>query len=124
MAHCSVIGMSVAPSPPCSAIHFCKAISPRLGEQIFLRFFFGPPDFSRILSPDFFLLIFVGKKCPENPPGKSPAKFSKIYTTKIPNTYLQKGQSQDLKQILKVKNCKIQTAIRTAFGLAVLNRVI
>ena len=31
----------------------------------------------------FFLLIFVGKSAQKNPPGKSPGKSSKIYTTKI-----------------------------------------
>ena len=55
---------------------------------------FGRTDFSRILSfgpPDvfadfvagFFRLIFVGKSAQEDHPGKSPAKSSKLYTTKI-----------------------------------------
>ena len=42
----------------------------------------------------FFLLIFVGKSAQKNPPGKSPAKSSKIYTTKIPDTFLQRGQAK------------------------------
>ena len=41
------------------------------------RFFFA--DF----LAGFFLLIFVGKSAQKNPPGKSPGKSSKIYTTKI-----------------------------------------
>ena len=55
---------------------------------------FGRTDFSRISifeAPDFFadflagffLLIFVGKSAQKNPPGKSPGKSSKIFTTKI-----------------------------------------
>ena len=41
----------------------------------------------------FFRLIFVGKSAQKNPPGKSPAKSSEIYTTKIPDTFLQSGQA-------------------------------
>ena len=37
----------------------------------------------RIFSPDFFSSFFVGKSAQKNPPGKSPAKSAKIYTTKI-----------------------------------------
>ena len=40
----------------------------------------------RILSPHF-----CGKSAQKNPPGKSPAKSSKIYTAKIPDTFLQRG---------------------------------
>ena len=48
----------------------------------------GRTDFSRIFifgPPDFFadLLIFVGRSGQKNPPGKSLAKSSKFYTTKI-----------------------------------------
>ena len=38
----------------------------------------------------FLLLSFVG-----NPPGKSPAKSSKMFITKIPKTFLQKGRYDD-----------------------------
>ena len=41
----------------------------------------------------FFLLIFVGKSAQRNPPGKSPAKSSKSHTTKITDTFLQRGQA-------------------------------
>ena len=50
----------------------------------------------RIFFADFlagFFLIFVGKSAQKNPPGKSPAKSSKIYTTKIPDTFLQRGRA-------------------------------
>ena len=46
-------------------------------------FFFGRQIFSRIFSPDFFSSFFVGKSAQKNPPGKSPEKSSKFYTTKI-----------------------------------------
>ena len=42
------------------------------------------------LVAGFFLLIFVGKSVQKNPPGKSP----QIYTTKIPDTFLQSGQTK------------------------------
>ena len=38
----------------------------------------------RIFSPHFC----GGKSAQKNPPGKSPAKSSRIYTTKIPDTFL------------------------------------
>ena len=54
------------------------------GRTDFSRIFiFGPPDFFTDFLAGFFLLIFVGKSAQKNPPGKSPRKFSKIYTTKI-----------------------------------------
>ena len=73
---------------------------------------FGRTDFSRIFiigSPDFFadfvagfyLLIFVGKSAQKNPPGKSPAKSSKIYTTKIPDTFLQRSRAKKCPKELK-----------------------
>ena len=47
-------------------------------------FIFGPPDFFADVVAGFFLLIFVGKSAQTNPPGKSPAKSSKIYHNKNP----------------------------------------
>ena len=45
-----------------------------------------------IFSPDFF--SFLWEKVPRKyPPGKSPAKSSKIYTTKIPDIFLQRGRA-------------------------------
>ena len=65
------------------------------GRTDFSRIFiFGPPDFFVDFVAGFFLLIFVGKSGQKNPPGKSPAKSSKIYTTKIPETFLQIGQGK------------------------------
>ena len=58
---------------------------------------FGPPDFFADFVAGFFLLIFVGKSAQKNPPGKSPAKSSKICTTKIPDTFLQRGRAKRLK---------------------------
>ena len=37
----------------------------------------------------------MGNSAQKNPPGKSPAKSSKIYTTKIPDTFLQRGQAKN-----------------------------
>ena len=33
MAHCSTMGVSVAGTPPCSAIRFCKEIAPRNNDR-------------------------------------------------------------------------------------------
>ena len=59
-------------------------LGPVHGRTDFSRIFiFGPPDFFADFLAGFFLLIFVGKSAQKNPPGKSPGKSSKIYTTKI-----------------------------------------
>ena len=64
------------------------------GRTDFSRIFiFGPPVFFADFVAGFFLLIFVGKSAQKNPPGKIPAKSSKIYTTKIPDTFLQRGRA-------------------------------
>ena len=53
-------------------------------ERIFRGFLFlGRRIFSRIFSPDFSSSFLWGKSTQKNPPGKSPEKSSKIYTTKI-----------------------------------------
>ena len=59
----------------------------------FADFIFEPPDFFADFVAGFFLLIFVGKSAQQNPPGKSPTKSSKFYTTKIPDNFLQRGQA-------------------------------
>ena len=65
-----------------------------LGRTDFCGFLFsGRRIFSWSLSSDFSLLIFVRESAKKNPPGKSPAKSSKIYTTKIPDALLQRGQA-------------------------------
>ena len=54
------------------------------GRTDFPRIFIlEPPDFFADFLVGFFLLIFVEKSAQKNPPGKSPGKSSKIYTTKI-----------------------------------------
>ena len=61
-----------------------KFLGPAFGRTDFSRIFiFEPPDFFTDFLAGFFLLIFVGKTAQKNPPGKSPGKSSKIYTTKI-----------------------------------------
>ena len=65
-----------------------------MAERIFRGFFiFEPPDFFADFVAGFFLLIFEGKSAQKNPPGKSPAKSSKTYTTKIPDNFLQRGMA-------------------------------
>ena len=73
---------------------------PRLVGSVFGRtlcgfLFLGRRSFSLFFSPDFFL-SFLWEKVPrkilqEIPPAKS---FN-IYTTKIPDTFLQRGQAKD-----------------------------
>ena len=59
-------------------------LGPAFGRTDFSRIFiFEPPDFFADFLARFFLLIFAGKSAQKNPPGKSPRKSSKIYTTKI-----------------------------------------
>ena len=61
-----------------------EILGPAFGRTDFLRIFiFEPPDFFVDFLAGFFLLIFVGKSAQKNPPGKTPGKSSKIYTTKI-----------------------------------------
>ena len=73
-------------------------LGPVHGRTDFSRIFiFEPPDFFADFLAGFFLLIFVGKSAQKNPPRKSPGKSSKIYTTKIPDTFLQRGRANNLK---------------------------
>ena len=65
-------------------LHSENILGSVFGRTDFSRIFiFGPPDFFADFLAGFFLLIFVGKSAQKNPPGKSPGKSSKIYTTKI-----------------------------------------
>ena len=72
-----------------NSVAFFKGWS--LAERFFRGFsFLG----RRIFSPIFEnRRIFVGKSAHRNPPGESLVKSSKSYTTKIPNTFLQKGHA-------------------------------
>ena len=65
-----------------------KLLGPAFDRTDFSRIFiFEPPDFFADFLAGFFLLIFVEKVPRKTPPGKSPAKSSKIYTTKNPPTH-------------------------------------
>ena len=78
------------------------------GRTDFSRIFiFGPPDFFADFLAGFFLLIFVGKSAQKNPPGKSPPKSSKFCTTKIPDTFLQRGRAKSLFKSLEDKFVEI-----------------
>ena len=45
----------------------------------------------------------MGKSAQKNPPGKSPTKSSKFYTTKIPDTFLQRGRAKkNVRMIINV----------------------
>ena len=60
-------------------------------------FIFELPDFFREFCRRIFLLIFVGQSAQKNPPRKSPAKSSKIYTAKIPDDFfLQRGRAKNV----------------------------
>ena len=68
----------------CTFVLLLEKLGPAFGRTDFSRIFiFEPPDFFADFLAGFFLLIFVGKSGQKNPPGKSPAKSSKFYTTKI-----------------------------------------
>ena len=76
-----------------------RFLGPVFGRTDFSRIFtFEPPDFFADFVAGFFL-IFVGKSAQVSPPGKSPAKFSKIYTTKIPDTCLQRGRGNCFQEV-------------------------
>ena len=57
----------------------------------FADFYFWAIGFFRADFVAGFFLVFVGKSAQKSPPGKSPAKSSKIYTTKIPDTHFCRG---------------------------------
>ena len=70
-----------------------------LWQKDFSRIFiFEPPDFFADSVAGVFLLILVGESAQRNPPGKSPAKSSKTYTTKIPDNFLQRGRANIFSQ--------------------------
>ena len=69
-----------------------------LGTDFSRIFILEPPDFFADFVAGFFLLIFWGKSAQKNPLGESPAKSSKIHTTKIPDTFLQRGRGNNFKK--------------------------
>ena len=63
------------------------------GRTDFSRIFiFGPLEFFADFVAGFFFLILVGKSAQKNPPGKSPAKSSNIYTTKSPTHFCRRAR--------------------------------
>ena len=63
-------------------------------SQIFI---FEPPDFFVDFLAGFFLLIFVGKKCPEKASRKIPGKILQILYNKNPSdTFLQIGRGKNI----------------------------
>ena len=82
----------------CSSLTLHENVRVVLWQSGFCRGFVigGPPDFFRGISicPPIFSRHFCGKFAPKNPLGKSPAKCSKINTTKIPDTFPQRGWAQ------------------------------
>ena len=82
------------------------------GRTDFSRIFiFGPPNFFADFLAGFFLLIFVGKSAQKNPPGKSPGKSSKIYTTKSSDTFLQIGRGNFCEVCSDFRNAGIHGAV-------------
>ena len=68
----------------------------------------------------FSLLIFqnCGEKVPrKNPPGKSPAKSSKIYTTKIPDTFLQRSWAKIYPSPSAARDWEIRASASTVAAL-------
>ena len=100
----------------CKGVYFKGAyrLGSVLGRTDFSRIsIFGPPDFFADFLAGFFLLIFVGKSAQKNPPAKSPAKSSKIYTTKIPDTFLQRGRANIAQSRLfyREMGCPVQCSL-------------
>ena len=90
------------------------------GRMDFSRIFcFGPPDFVADFVAGFFL-IFVGKSAQKTPPGNSPAKSFKIYTTKIPDTFLPRGRAKfcGFMVTLRFSLIKTQTREKKKQGIA------
>ena len=72
------------------------------GRTDFLEIFVFEPLaflFVWILSPDLFFFSHFcgGKSAQKDPPGKSPTESSKINTTKMPDTFLQRSRASNCK---------------------------
>ena len=72
---------------------------------------FGPPDFFADFLPGFFLLIFVGKKCPEKSSRKIPGKILQNLYNKNPRHISAEGPAQSVVNLLRIvirysKYCK------------------
>ena len=106
-----------------SFLPLCLVFSRKKRWSRFLRrySFLSRQIFSRIVSSDYFSSFLWGGKCQKNAaPGKSPAKSSKMYTTKIPDTFLQRGwaiscaQNQRLIFRIQVGSRKLAQNFRSA----------
>ena len=72
-------------------------------SEFFADFYFWAAGFFRGFSRLDFFSSFLWEKVPrKHPPGKSPAKSSKIFTTKIPDTCLQRGRAKTCSALSKV----------------------
>ena len=91
---------------------FLHSLGSGFGRTDFSRIFiFGPPDFFADFLAGFFLLIFVGKSAQKNPPGKSPRKSSKIYTTKVLRHISAEWPGQHSSCTKKVRFCALSGAL-------------
>ena len=88
------------------------------GRTDFSRIFiFGSPDFFADFLAGFFLLIFVGESAQKNPPGKSPQKSSKIYTTKILRHISAEWPGQEFLGYFLVVSLVFQVLVRDKYLL-------
>ena len=71
----------------------CRRGAPREFVRISQFFLLEPPDFLADFVAGTFFSFLWERVHRKNPPGNSPAKSSKIYTTKIPDTFLQRDGS-------------------------------
>ena len=80
---------------PCSFASVLISLGWCSAERIFLRtFILEPPIFSHILVWGRSAKKILQENLQNNPPGRSPAKSSEVCTTKIPDTFLHRGQDK------------------------------
>ena len=96
--------------------HNTNILGSVFGRTDFLRIFiFGPPVFYADFVAGFLLLMFVGKSAQKNPAWKSLAKSSKFYTTKIPDTFLQRGRAKIFCGNFVLQTCHPQNILKFDF---------